>query len=418
MGDIKSQAFTGSAAYALWVVTCLNFVNYIDRFILAAVLPRVKVELVLSDFQLGLLANAFLIAYFLTSPAFGILGDRRSRPRLMAAGVAAWSVATAAAGIARNFVQLLLARAGVGVGEAAYSTISPALLSDYYPPGSRGRAFAIFYVAIPVGAASGFLLGGALEKAFGWRAAFYVVGIPGIFLAVLAAGLKDPIRGSAEIGGGHKPPLQLNVGAMLRVLIKNRSYIGTVLGYAAYTFALGGLAFFMPTYLERVRGVELSEADFMVGSVTVLAGLCGTFAGGYLGDWAATKINHGQLWICGVSSIVGIIPTWLTLTQSSSPAYVLWFFVAEFLLFLSTGPVNVAIVNIVPVEVRATAMAMSIFAIHLLGDAASPPIIGWLADKNGLASAVLIVPAAVAISGLVWTATALAGNGLRSMRSA
>jgi MFS family permease len=405
MAEIKSQTANQGATYALLVVTLLNFLNYIDRFILAAVLPRVKTELVLTDFQLGLLANAFLVAYFLTSPLFGILGDRTSRPRLMAAGVGLWSIATAAAGMTRNFVQLLLARAWVGVGEAAYSTISPALLSDYYPRNERGRAFAIFYVAIPVGAASGFLLGGALERAFGWRVAFYAVGLPGIALALVASRLYDPIRGSSE--EAEAPTESLSIRATLVTLSRNTAYVGTVLGYAAYTFAVSGLGFFMPTYLERVRGVELSRADFIVGSVTVLGGLCGTFAGGYLGDWASSKINHGQLWLCGISSIAGIIPTWLALTVSSFPAYVVWFFIAEFLLFLSTGPVNVVLINVVPVGMRAMAMAVSIFAIHLFGDAISPPIIGLLADMKGLGIAVLIVPIAVAVSGVLWTVTAL-----------
>ena len=411
MRELKSRAVDQGAVYALLVVTLLNFLNYIDRFILAAVLPRVKAELLLTDFQLGLLANAFLVAYFLTSPLFGILGDRASRPRLMGAGVGLWSIATAAAGLTRNFAQLLIARAWVGVGEAAYSTISPALLSDYYPRSERGRAFAIFYVAIPVGAASGFLLGGALERAFGWRVAFYAVGVPGIVLAFTAARLHDPVRGASEElepspfrrGQGEG----LSVGMTLLALFRNTAYVGTVLGYAAYTFAVSGLGFFMPTYLERVRGVELSRADFIVGGVTVIGGLCGTFAGGYLGDWISSRINNGQLWLCAVSSLAGIVPTWLALTLPSFPIYVAWFFVAEFLLFLSTGPVNVVTVNVVPVGVRAMAMAVSIFIIHLLGDAISPPIIGWLADRNGLGPAVLIVPVAVAISGVLWTVTAL-----------
>jgi MFS family permease len=386
--------------YALALVTLLNFLNYIDRFVLAAVLPRVKTELLLTDFQLGLLANAFLVAYFVTSPIFGILGDRWSRPRLMAAGVSAWSVATAAAGLTRNFAQLLMTRACVGIGEASYATISPALLSDYYPRSQRGRAFAIFYVAIPVGSAAGFLLGGALEQAFGWRAAFYAVGLPGVALSLLALRLHDPPRGATE----EAPPSPLaSIPSSLTGLLTNFPYVGTVLGYAAYTFALGGLAFFMPTYLERVRGVDLSRADFIVGSVTVLSGLGGTFAGGYLGDWIAARFKHGQLWLCGLSSVAGIIPTWLALT---SPAYIVWLFIAEFLLFLSTGPVNVVIVNVVPVSMRAMAMALSIFTIHLLGDAISPPIIGWLADVRGLGQAVLVVPIAVAISGVLWAGTA------------
>src|SRR5213593_284069 len=406
------NADRGVALYALGVVTILNFLNYIDRFILAAVLPRVKSEFILTDFQLGLLANIFLVSYFVTSPVFGALGDRVSRPRLMAAGVSAWSIATAAAGITANFVQLLIARAGVGIGEAAYASISPALLSDYFPRALRGRAFAVFYVAIPVGSAAGFLLGGALERAFGWRAAFYAVGLPGIVLALLALRVPDPIRGATEEPSpfGRGQGEGLNLRTTLSSLFHNPTYVGTVLGYAAYTFALGGLAFFMPTYFERVRGLELARADFIVGSVTVLAGLSGTFLGGYLGDWTAARVKHGQLWLSGASSIAAVIPAWLALTVASSPTYIVWFFVAEFLLFLSTGPVNVVIVGAVHPGVRAMAMAVSIFVIHLLGDAISPPIIGWLADFHGLARAVLIVPVAIAISGLVWTATAAVTN--------
>src|SRR5438093_3458959 len=411
-----------AARYALGVVTILNFLNYIDRFILAAVLPRVKTELILTDFQLGLLANIFLVTYFVTSPIFGALGDRLSRPRLMAAGVSAWSIATAAAGITANFVQLLIARAWVGIGEAAYASISPALLSDYFPRAQCGRAFAVFYVAIPVGSAAGFLLGGALERAFGWRAAFYAVGLPGIALALLALRVADPVRGGIEdpspSGRGRRDSLieagapgeGLSIADTLSALIHNPPYIGTVLGYAAYTFALGGLAFFMPTYLERVRGLELARADFIVGSVTVCAGLSGTFIGGYLGDWMAARVQSGQLWLSGLSSIAAVIPAWLALTVASSPTYIVWFFLAECLLFLSTGPVNVMIVSVVPPAARARSMAVSIFTIHLFGDAISPPIIGWLADTHGLARAVLIVPVAIAISGFVWTATARIPN--------
>src|SRR5438093_9488409 len=187
-----------AAYYGLAVVALLNFLNYIDRYILAAVLPRIQSDLGLTNRQAGFLATAFLVTYFITSPIFGPLGDRLSRTRLMALGVSAWSVATAATGVARNFAQMLMARSAVGVGEAAYATISPALLSDYFPRAQRGRAFAVFYVAIPVGAAAGFLLGGALEHAFGWRAAFYAVGLPGVALSLLALRLHDPPRGATE----------------------------------------------------------------------------------------------------------------------------------------------------------------------------------------------------------------------------
>jgi MFS transporter, Spinster family, sphingosine-1-phosphate transporter len=393
-----------AAYYGLAVVTALNFLNYIDRFILAAVLPRVQTELGLTDFQAGLLAPAFLVAYFITSPIFGRLGDRLSRTRLMTLGVSAWSLATAATGVTRNFVQLMTARSFVGIGEAAYATISPALLSDYFPRTQRGRAFAIFYVAIPVGAAVGYLLGGLIEPALGWRAAFYVVGLPGIVMALLALTVQDPPRGATEenIEPAAAEPFLATLGRFSR----NRPYVGTVLGYAAYTFGLGGFAFWMPKYLEQVRGMELSHANYVVGAVTVLSGLIGTFVGGYLGDWFSARIKHGQLWLCGISSLAAIVPTWLALAPVATSSYMAWFFVAELLLFLSTGPVNVAIVNVVPVAARAMAMAVSIFAIHVLGDAISPPIIGLLADSAGLARAVLLVPVSIAISGVLWCATA------------
>jgi len=396
-----------SASYVLVLATLLNFVNYIDRFILSAVLPRIKSDLLLNDFQLGMLANAFLVAYFITSPLFGRLGDRQSRPRLIAVGVALWSVATAAAGLARTFMQLVAARAGVGVGEAAYATISPALLADIFPAERRGRAFAIFYVAIPVGAAIGFLLGGALERAFGWRAAFVVVGLPGLALAILAARMPDPrTANDVRTAGGIE-----TVAMTLRTLARNRRYAGTVLGYATYTFAIGGLAVWMPTFLERVRGLELATADFLVGAVTVVAGLGGTFVGGYLGDRLTARVREGHLWLSGVSTLAAVVPAWLALTSSTPATYQASFFVAEFLLFLSTGPINVVIVSAVPEGMRAMAMAVSIFVIHALGDAISPPMIGLLADSRGLAQAVLTVPVAIAVSGAIWTMTAATRSG-------
>ena len=396
-----------AAYYGLAVVTLLNFLNYIDRYVIAAVLPRMQAELGLTNTQAGLLATAFLVAYFITSPFFGALGDRFSRTRLMAVGVGAWSIATAATGVMRNFGQLMMARSCVGIGEAAYGTISPALLSDYFPRSQRGRAFAIFYVAIPVGAAVGYLAGGLIEPALGWRAAFYVVGLPGILMACLALTIPDPIRGATEDSAPSSPE---SVRSTLLGFSSNFAYCGTVLGYAAYTFALSGLAFWMPEYLERVRGLPLAQANFVVASVTVVAGLLGTFVGGYLGDFLSKRIKHGQLWICGLSSLAATVPAFFALTVPSAPAYVVWLFLAEVLLFLSTGPVNVVIVNVVPIGARAMAMAVSIFVIHLLGDAISPPIIGVLADFSSLSRAVMIVPAAVALSGLLWIGTA-AGAG-------
>src|SRR5256885_266216 len=188
--------FSKQARVGLIVLTFINLFNYLDRWIVAALAESMKhSELRLSDTQLGSLMTGFLIVYMLTAPLFGRLGDTRSRNRLLAIGVAIWSVATALAGLARSYVGLFAARAAVGIGEAAYGTISPALLADYFPRQQRGRVFAVFFAAIPVGSALGYIIGGPVRPHFGWRQAFFVAGVPGLVLAALAWHMIEPPQG-------------------------------------------------------------------------------------------------------------------------------------------------------------------------------------------------------------------------------
>src|ERR1041384_397719 len=175
-----SKNETRSAVYALAVLSFINLFNYLDRWILPSVLESIRKDLHFSDTQLGVLATGFIIVYMLTSPIFGSLGDRRKRPPLIALGVAIWSVATSLAGFARGFVTLFTARATGGVGEAAYGTIAPALLADHFPLEKRGRVFAVFFAAIPIGSAAGYIAGGLLDQRFGWRGAFWFAGAPGL----------------------------------------------------------------------------------------------------------------------------------------------------------------------------------------------------------------------------------------------
>jgi len=397
-----------AAAYGLAVMTLLNFVNYIDRYVLPAVGPKIKDELGLSDAQLGLLGSAFLFSYLLTSPIFGRLGDRGSRTKLIAVGVGVWSLATAAGGIVRNLTQMFVARGVVGVGEASYASISPALISDYYPPERRGRAFAIFYLAIPVGSAVGYLLGGFLDEHFGWRAAFLAVGLPGVILALLALtvvdpprGINDPMRERSEAKAA-----QASFGETMWLLARNHRYVLAVLGYAAYTFAVGGLSFWVPIYFNRELSVPLARADFLVGAITVVAGILGTFTGGYLADVLARRSREAYLYLSGWSMVVAVPAVWIALSSRTPAVYLSALFVAEFLVFLSTGPINVVLVTVVPVAIRAMAMAVSIFVIHILGDALAPWLIGAVSDQVGLSKAVLIMPFVVLLSGLIWTGAA------------
>ena len=198
---IDSPASRRAARYALTILALINLFNYLDRWVVAALVESIKKsELHLSDTQIGLLPTGFIIVYTLTSPLFGTLGDRRARPPLIALGVAVWSVATALAGFARGFTSLFIARSGVGVGEAAYGTIAPALLADSFPIERRGRVLAVFFAAIPIGSAAGYVLGGLVDQHFGWRAAFWIAGAPGLLLALLVLLVKDPPRGLHDVG--------------------------------------------------------------------------------------------------------------------------------------------------------------------------------------------------------------------------
>ena len=431
VADQTQKSWVRSAGFGLGILSFINLFSYLDRYIVSALIESLKhSNLGLTDANLGSLMSGFLVVYTLTAPIFGALGDRRSRPRLIALGVACWSFATALSGFAGSYLALLAARASVGVGEAAYVTIAPSLLSDYFPVRQRGRVMAIFFCAIPVGSALGYVVGGLVDKHYGWRAAFFVAGVPGLLLAALCLLLRDPPRGmqdadAAEADAAHadaagaahagaatavKPAaansapenLRKDTWATYGRLMHNKPYVLTILGYAAYTFAVGGLAYWMPAFLERARGMPRSEATVSFGTIVVITGFVGTFVGGWLGDYCAKYSRQAYLWLSAISTFVAAPFVWMALTTNSHSLYLVCMVWAQLCLFLSTGPINAAIVNLVLATERATAIALGVFAIHLLGDALSPFLIGELSDSFSLAQAVKIVPVAVAIGGCVW----------------
>lgn len=406
MTDALQKDWIKSAGFGLAVLSFINLFNYLDRYVVSALVESLKhSELALSDAELGSLMSGFLIVFALVAPVFGALGDRRSRPRLIAFAVACWSVATALSGCAGSFATLFAARASVGIGEAAYVTIAPSLLSDYFPRSQRGRVMAIFFCAIPVGSALGYVVGGLIDVHFGWRVAFFVAGIPGLILALLCLKLADPPRGNQDSGtpetystGKHRSDIRATYGQLLR----NRPYVLTILGYAAYTFALGGLAFWMPAFLERIRGIPRSQATLSFGAIVVVTGFIGTFAGGWLGDYCARYSKQAYLWISAIATLIAAPFAWFALTAASSTLYLVCMVIAQLLLFLSTGPINASIVNLVLPTQRASANALGVFTIHLLGDVPSPWLIGLVSDASSLALAVKIVPVAILISAGIW----------------
>ncbi|HKF97142.1 MAG TPA: MFS transporter [Steroidobacteraceae bacterium] len=397
------------ALIALGALTAINLLNYLDRYLVPPLVPELEQAMGISHEQAGWLWPAFMVVYMIAAPIFGAWGDRGSRTRPIALGVAIWSVATVLSGLARSYPQLYASRALVGIGEAAYAAIAPALLADYFPLSARGRVYAVLNMAIPVGAALGYVLGGFIGHHFGWRAAFFLCGAPGILLAALMLALPDPPRGAQDdspaVTAGDRPAAAGGVSGAMSVylsLLRRAPYLLLVLGYAAYTFGLGGLGFWMPTFLQQVRGVSAAEATTGFGAIVIVTGLFGTLAGGWLGDYFLRRSRQGYLWFSAVITLAAAPVAVLALTASAPGVFYPAIVLAELLLFMSTGPINAAIVNIVSPLERASAMALSIFAIHLLGDVPSPPLIGHLAVAGSLARAVLIVPVALAVGGVIW----------------
>jgi MFS family permease len=396
-----------SPAWILFILTGLNLFNYLDRYVLSAVLTPIQKELGLSDSQAGGLGTIFMIGYFVTSPVFGWLGDRCSRKWLIAAGIFVWSVGTILTGFATTFAMMIAFRLLVGLGEASYATISPSLISDSYGPAKRNNALTIFYVAIPVGAALGMTMGGLIAAKWGWRHAFIWAGAPGLLLALVLLPFAELKRGQAEgktVEAAKRPSVRDIVN-----LFRIPEYVLVVLGYSAYTFALGAFGIWGPTFLQRVHGVTVDQAGEFFGAVLAVAGLGGTMIGGFAATAWQKRNRAGYAWTLGLS-VLAAVPLAFGAFLAGSTFWSMSFLAgAMFFLFLSTGPVNTLILETAPVNLRASAMAVSIFTIHLFGDILSPVIVGWLSESFGgnLQKAVLILPVALIVASALWLVLAL-----------
>jgi predicted MFS family arabinose efflux permease len=380
--------------YALVLLLSVNMLNYIDRQVLYAVFPLIKADFHLSDTALGFLGSAFMLCYMCSAPLLGWIGDRGSRIRLASWGVAVWSVATALSGIAPGYRSLLAARTVVGIGEASFGTVSPGLLSDYFSRERRGRILSYFYLAIPVGSALGYLMGGILGQNFGWHAAFLMVGAPGLLLALAVWFLREPARLDPEEDISHSG----SSGKSYLSFFRNRSFVVNTLAMAAMTFAMGGLAQWMPTFLFRVHQLDVARGNTIFGAITVFAGIAGTLAGGRLGDYFQEKSDKGYLLVSAAGFLIGAPIAFYAIASPSIEGCLAAMFFAEFFLFFNTGPLNTVIVNVSPRSCRAMAFALNIFFIHALGDAVSPTILGWFSDMWGLRPALLTTPIAIALA--------------------
>lgn len=326
------------------------------------------------------------------APLTGWLGDRFPRKPLILAGALLWSVLTLSTAMVHTFGELYLRHALVGIGEASFGIFAPALLSDYWPPEQRNRILTMFYLALPIGAALGYILGGTLGQGYGWKVPFYAAAAPGLLVVLLVwIFLREPARGASE-------PLAIRPDrATLVGLTHNAAYWTATLGMAMMVFTLGGISVWMPTFLYRYGHVSLAQASQILGAITVVDGILGTWLGGWLAQrWL--RRNKAALYLLSAWSMLLTAPFAVLVFYGPRATMVPSLAVAEFLLFLNTGPLNAAIVNAVDAPIRSTAIAIELFVIHALGDAPSPRLIGWVSDHSSLREGLAITLVTLVLS--------------------
>jgi MFS family permease len=383
-----------NARFALLLLTALNFFNYVDRNVLFAVQPLIQQEFRIDDAKIGFLTTAFFFCYMIAAPLIAPLGDRYPRKWIMAAGAVVWSIATLLSAVTHNYDELLLRHLIVGIGEATFVVISPAYLSDLFPERMRGRVMGFFYLSLPVGSAVGYVVGGVLGHHFGWRMPFLVGAIPGLLLAVGLIVVHEPERGAND----HLPNTAER--GTIRGLFRNKAYWTVSLGMAMMTFAVGGMQVWMPTFLVRVHAISLDTANLLFGGITVVAGTIAALFGGWLGDRLAQRTPAAYVMISAAGMLLSVPFVVAAIYLSGNVMYVS-IFLGEFLILLNTAPLNAALVNSVAAPIRATAIAVNLFTIHLLGDAFSPTLIGYISDHSNLQMGMVAMIVAVVLSGII-----------------
>src|SRR6202047_775169 len=381
---------------ALIVLTALNLLNYADCNILFAVQPLVQDEFHLTKTQVGYLTSAFLGFYMIAAPFVGPLADRYSRKLIIVLGAMFWSGVTLLTALTHTYGQLLVRHTLVGVGEATFVTIAPTFVADLFSENKRGRILGVFYLAIPVGSAAGYLVGGSLAPIYGWRFPFYIGAVPGFLLALAVLFLKEPERGQFDTLPGN-PERSTVFG-----LSHNRAFLTATLGMAAMTFSLGGIQVWMPQFLYSERHYSLQSANFIFGVIIVVDGILASLAGGWLGDYLLRRMKSSYYLVSAVSMALGV-PFMIVALSTSGRAMLPAIAVAAFFLLINTSPLNAAVINSVDAHIRATAIAANIFIIHILGDVPSPTMMGWVADHRSLEIAfVLPVIAMVGSSAILF----------------
>ena len=368
------------ARYVLAVLFAVYVCNFIDRQILAILLQPIKQDLHASDTAMGFLTGfAFALFYAVAGVPIARLADRRGRSALIAAGLAVWSAMTAASGLAQTFTQLALARIGVGVGEAAGSPPAHSLIADYFPPRRRATAMAIYSAGVPVGVLFGYLIGGWMNEFFGWRRAFFVVGLPGLALAlVVRLTVRDPPRGYAD--GLHDTGTIESPTEVFRFLWRLRSFRHLSLAAGLHAFASYGLTAWTPAFLIRVHGMGTGEVGTWLGLIVGIAGGAGTILGGFAADRLAARDVRWNMWLPAIAVSVALPFSTLAFLAAQQGAALLLLCPAMFLGSMWFGPTMAMTQSLAKLRMRAVASAILFFIISLVGLGLGPQAVGILSD--------------------------------------
>jgi MFS family permease len=393
------------ARFALATLFAINLLNFFDRFMFGALAEPIRKEWGLTDSQIGWLATAFTLLYALVGVPLGRLSDRWKRPKILGIGVAAWSLMTAASGLAWNYSALFAARLGVGIGEASCTPASSSLIGDFYPAKQRSRALSLFMIGLPLGTFLGTFVSGRLAAAYGWRVACYVACVPGLLLAIFAVHIPEPARGAAE---GSPSAGRPHEGSALRSLLEIPTMRWLIVSGALFNFNYYAIGTFLPAFLARYHGLNLKEANTLAALVFGAVGIPGLLLGGWAADSAGKHTPNGRLLVASASSFLAVPCTYLALAR---PAGAL----LTFSLLMGTGcmlgyvyysGVYAAIQDVVQPSLRSSAMAVYFFAMYLLGGSFGPVLTGGLSDH--------FARAAMASAGTNSVTEALRAAGLHS----
>ena len=366
--------------YALAVLVVVYTFNFIDRQILAILLPAIKAEFLVDDWVLGFLAgSAFALFYATLGLPIALLADRWNRRNLIAIALAIWSAMTALSGISANVMQLALARIGVGIGEAGCSPPAHSMISDYYPPEKRATAMGIFTVGISAGIMIAYLAGGWVTQNIGWRAAFFIVGLPGLVLALIVRfTVIEPTRGSSE--GRQDSDTRYGILAVSKFLYRRKSFLHMSFGAGLASFNAYAVLSFFPSFLIRSHGMNLQEIGMYLGVIIGVSSAIGFVGGGYIADrLGAINSKYALLAIAASALTAWLFVFPLYLQENSSWVLILF--------FIASVPTNVYLAttfaqtqSLVRLRMRAAASAILLFIINIIGLGLGPQFAGILSD--------------------------------------